>query len=1316
MPQRVKSGSLSSHLVRPTVRFIARLEDRVHSFWRQTPAHRRASRVVGIVLFGCMSIALMGNDGCSCTETGAIQSNPLAAANAILKSAILGSAGVHFHTSAHPNLVGSDGSQTATAAFVGNATVITEPASTYFVVLRNADCSLALITGTSSLTGNFALTSATTNYERTLHQLAGLTTTPDVFAGGCAEKTVGVSSRAGAYAGVTKNGIAVAATAAGNGNSNALFVLTTPADLSAVQFAPITSLTSASAVATADLNVDGNGDFVVVNSYNATSAFVSVVLGNADGTFQTPVSYPTAGTKSIAAVIEDVNGDGNLDLVVASDDQKISVLTGKGDGTFNAAQSFSAPLAGSATPTSTPIHGLITADINGDGKKDIVCSNGVVLLGNGDGTFTQLSTPAFPYIGSANSPDGPSLAAGDINRDGKKDLVVNDGKTITAWLGKGDGTFTRGSSYSSIGNSGYVTLSDLDGDGNLDIYTGLAGGGLYSGDDASFAAASVLMGHGDGTFVGAPTTPAGAYTGTNLADVNGDGIPDLVSAATSSANTPLATFTVQLGTGQGTFTSASTIPSPANFTLNGYNFTGVSVASATLSGYALADINGDGKADLVFVSTGLSASPGSGFAITYPYPVYFTALSNGDGTFQTPVPHPFPQIAAASGFDNTLTVSGLHIADFNKDGKADLLFAYNDLAGGAGVNPYQQGFVILTGNGDATFSTTPILTSDYSSTTAPTTTSPPTVLATADLNGDGNPALLVHNTTFTVATGTVSQLQVYLGNGDGTFKTPTALVSANQYGIPVIADLNNDGKLDLAFLSETPSSQAQLNLALGNGDGTFTLLPTVNLTGGDTIRSSSLAAADFNGDGNIDLALLAGNSFSGIFYGKGTGAFSSVPNGSTIYPKDLINLYVSGAATAVDLNKDGKPDLLVGNTVLLNSYGVAVVPVLTATTTAVSASPNPAALGATVTLTATVTPASGTTVPTGTVTFLDGTTTLGTGTVNASNQATLTTSALTTGTHSITATYAGDTNFSTSTSAAVSLTITAPVVITTSTSLSASANSIATGTSVTFTATVTAASGTVIPTGPVTFTDGTAALAVLSLDSTGKATYTTTSLSLGTHTITASYAGTTTGNPTFAASVSSALTETVSAPAPSDFTLALSQTSSTVTHGSPATTVVTVTPTGGFSSAVALSCTRAPANSSCTVSPSSVTPTTAPVTATVTFQTSITAAALHSDPLNRERSGSLLAIVGILPFSFLGMLAFNRRVDSARNTDHDKHSRIPLNLLSLVCLAALIAATGCSGKSSSSSTQTTAPGTYTLTITATAGTTTHSTPYSVTVQ
>lgn len=915
-----------------------------------------------------------------------------------------------------------------------------------------------------------------------------------------------------------------------------------------------------------------------------------MALGNADGTFATSVDYPIPGNHSVAAVIDDVNGDGKLDILAASDDQHISVLLGKGDGTFSAAQSFSAPLNGSTSAFATPILGMITADVNKDGKKDIICSNGLVLLGKGDGTFTQVATQAFPYTSSLTSTNGPGLASGDINKDGNLDLVLNDGATITTYLGKGDGTFTPGRSYSSISNSGYLTVAGLDGDGNLDIYSGLANGKLYTGDDYTNASAYFLMGNGDGTFQGASTVSAGGgYNGTNIGDVNGDGVPDIITND-RPPNAATATFTVQLGDGKGGFNTASTITPPASFQLNGATITGADTLPADT--YAVADVNGDGKADLIFVNNGLSAlRAGALFPSSLSAPVYFVALSHGDGTFAAPVPYQFPQIAPAADYDSSLTFTSLRIADINGDGHPDLIGTYNEVGGGPTItNSYNQGVAVLTGNGDGTFSAAAITTSTFSSQTQSSTGNLPQVVATTDLNGDMKPDALLVFPSFSIATGAQNQLQFLAGNGDGTLKAASTITSSTFIFAPAIADFNKDGKPDLAFYSHTSSSQQQINIALGNGDGTFALT-TLNNNG-----SSVLAAADFNGDGNVDL--YAGD---GIFYGNGDGTFKSVVSGTTYSPVDVISVAPNASnfgntAATIDLNKDGKPDLIAGNTILINIYGSA--PTVTSpatTTTALAASATSATVGTNITFTATITPAAGSTgLPTGMATFLDGTTTLGTSALTqgtTSSTATFSSSTLTAGSHSITAVYAGDANFS--------------------------------------------------------------------------------------------------------GSSSSAVTVTIAAPPPADFTIAVAPASTTDTRGSAATTMISVTPVNGFSAATALTCAGAPSGTTCSIAPASVTPNgTAASTATVTFQTASATASL--------RQHHQLVIAGTLPFFLLGtsVFAFRRR-------------RRPNALIALVTFFALASLIGCGH---SSKPTVTPPSTYTLTLTGTSGSLTHSATWTVTAQ
>ena len=134
-------------------------------------------------------------------------------------------------------------------------------------------------------------------------------------------------------------------------------------------------------------------------------------------------------------------------------------------------------------------------------------------------------------------------------------------------------------------------------------------------------------------------------------------------------------------------------------------------------------------------------------------------------------------------------------------------------------------------------------------------------------------------------------------------------------------------------------------IALGNGDGTFATPSVLDLSDGDAIRSSGFAAGDFNGDGNLDLALFDPEAFSGIFYGNGDGTFTSVNTGTTaapsLIPQDLMNLSLSGPAVAANLTSGSAPDILVGNTILLNVYGSSPT---TTTTPTVTVTPSPSSI------------------------------------------------------------------------------------------------------------------------------------------------------------------------------------------------------------------------------------------------------------------------------------------------------------------------------------------------------------------------------------
>ena len=265
---------------------------------------------------------------------------------------------------------------------------------------------------------------------------------------------------------------------------------------------------------------------------------------------------------------------------------------------------------------------------------------------------------------------------------------------------------------------------------------------------------------------------------------------------------------------------------------------------------AVADFNGDGKADL--------AVPSSSSSVTI-------LFGNGDGSFT----------AGTQNIPTGSTPSAIVAADFNGDGKVDLAVA----------NTNSNSVTILLGNGDGTF--TP-------STLSPQTGSYPKAIAVGDFNGDGILDLAVANESS-------SSVTILLGNGDGTFTATAASPQTGSYPQSIaVGDFNGDGIPDLAVAN---SSSSTVTILLGNGDGTFSSGATLT-TGTYPL---SVVVGDFNKDGIQDLAVANEDSYTvTILLGKGDGTFTATSTSPRTgsYPYGL---------AVVDLNHDGTPDLAVTN-------------------------------------------------------------------------------------------------------------------------------------------------------------------------------------------------------------------------------------------------------------------------------------------------------------------------------------------------------------------------------------------------------------------
>src|SRR5262245_40162418 len=317
---------------------------------------------------------------------------------------------------------------------------------------------------------------------------------------------------------------------------------------------------NAQSLAVRDLNVDGLPDVALNSPGSPAHPAVEVLLGKGDGSSQPTHRSRPVGQTPLSVAAGDFDGNGALDLVTANSGGTLSVLLGNGDGSFRPRTD----LAVGGSP-----HSVAVGDFNGDGRLDVVTAQQLtdtvsVLLGNGDGTFA----PPLVFAASGQNFTPQSMALGDVNGDGKVDLAIegvsfldSDAFQVGVLLGRGDGTFQAPLlGAAQPGGSGDLALGDFNDDGRTDAAVADELG-APTGD------LSVFAGNGDGTFqslvrLDLPTGGNGPE-GVAAADLDGDGLVDLVAANASSGtvgvllNTSTGTTAAKTGTDLSTSTATA---------------------------------------------------------------------------------------------------------------------------------------------------------------------------------------------------------------------------------------------------------------------------------------------------------------------------------------------------------------------------------------------------------------------------------------------------------------------------------------------------------------------------------------------------------------------------------------------------------------------------------------------------------------------------------------------------------------------------------------------------------------------------------------
>jgi FG-GAP-like repeat/IPT/TIG domain len=614
----------------------------------------------------------------------------------------------------------------------------------------------------------------------------------------------------------------------------------------ATSLGQFTPLFSTGGVVTGDFNNDGHMDLILFGANSSSQAAYQVLLNDGTGHFTSTMTgaLPAAGL----LVTGDFNHDGKLDFACsgAAGGQAFSFFFGKGDGTF------ANPVGVGATGTQATSPNA--ADLNNDGYTDLVYLNSTatgsqvrLLLSASNGTYSDIQPAGLP------NPSRGFVVA-DFNNDHIPDVFAVDSNGMgQAYLGAGDGTF-KATGNPVFASDGYLAptfvAADFDSDGRIDFATRAT---LAGPDEIVF-----FWGDGKGNFT--PQAIASDHSfALQVGDVNGDGIADIFSGTDAGFGYP----SVVLGR------KDRKIPSPQ--ILLPQNNGPLSTGDALGGGFTDLLVSGGFSGSSYVRGTLFRIQPNSSFATVGAPPIYQSYLVDLDG----------------DGIADMVGTDGINLLIWKGDGSGDFQAPINEVPLTYGFSPIafrdmdNDGHMdiilpglILYGKGNFQFDVVSIpLYQNF---------------AVGDFDGDGLADIAVGG-------------GILFGQGNRTLTALTGSSplqdNAPAFPIPVVADINGDGKDDIV-ISDLSVPVVDIYIGMGRQGLVQDQALFIN---GYSPSVGSLSVGDFNGDGLVDIAVgqIGGDDVT-LFTNDGTGKYQV-----TTYAIGVNSVF----SITADLNRDGKPDL-----------------------------------------------------------------------------------------------------------------------------------------------------------------------------------------------------------------------------------------------------------------------------------------------------------------------------------------------------------------------------------------------------------------------